>query len=379
MPTVAVVLGTRPEAIKLAPVVRELRRHASLRTVVISTGQHREMLDQILGPFGIGVDRELNLMEPGQTLYRLTSRALAAFEEALAALRPDLLLVQGDTSTAFAGALAAFYAKVPVAHVEAGLRTSNRYAPYPEEMNRRLISALAELHFAPTAINRDTLLGEHVAPGSILVTGNTGIDTLLAAVDLSRDAKLPIDPAGRRVILVTAHRRESFGDGLREIFEALRELAAAYPQALVVFPVHLNPNVKGPAHTILGGLPNVVLCEPLDYFPFVRLMSESFLILSDSGGVQEEAPALGVPVLVLRHETERVEAVRAGVVKLVGTSKEAIVRESRLLLDDPIAHHQLARRLSPYGDGRAAQRITAAILSRLGQPAPADTPPPFNG
>jgi UDP-N-acetylglucosamine 2-epimerase len=365
-PVIAVVFGTRPEAVKMAPVVHALKARPEVDTVVVSTGQHKQMLAQMLDRFDVRVDYEMDLMEPDQTLYRLSSKAIAAFEDVIGKTRPSMLLVQGDTTTAFLGALCAFYGKIPVGHVEAGLRTGDKYFPFPEEINRRLITAVADLNFCPTEGNRRNLQREGVAEDTLLVTGNTGIDALLLAASLPHPFPLPdLDLDGRRLILVTAHRRESFGEPLRQIFRAVRELAGAYPDAQVVYPVHLNPNVQGPARELLSGLPNVRLCAPLDYFDFVQLMKRAHLILTDSGGVQEEAPTLGVPVLVLRNETERPEAVEAGTVRLAGTRREDIVREARRLLDDPAERERLRRASNPYGDGKAAPRIAEAAVRRL--------------
>jgi UDP-N-acetylglucosamine 2-epimerase (non-hydrolysing) len=368
-PVVAVVVGTRPEAIKLVPVLRELRRHRDLlQTVVISTGQHREMLDQVIVPFNISVDYDMSLMEPRQSLYKLSSKAILAFEDVLMRFRPNLLLVQGDTTTAFIGALAAHYAKVPVGHVEAGLRTNNKHFPFPEEINRRLISVTTELHFAPTNGNRQNLLREGVPADKIFVTGNTAIDTLLAALELKRDSAHEL-PAldGKRLVLVTVHRREVFGEAVREIFYALRDLADAVSDVLVVFPVHLNPNVRKPAEEILGSSANIVLMEPLDYFGFVHAMSHAHLILTDSGGIQEEAPTLGVRVLVLRNQTERPEGLETGMIQLVGTDRRAILEHAlRALCAGATAKHD--NQPSPYGDGRASARIVKEILRFLRLP-----------
>jgi UDP-N-acetylglucosamine 2-epimerase (non-hydrolysing) len=363
---VAVVLGTRPEAIKMAPVVRALKARPEVETLTISTGQHRRMLDQMLGRFGIAVDHEMDLMEPDQSLYRLSSKAIAAFEGVLASARPDMLLVQGDTTTAFLGALTASYGKIPVGHVEAGLRTGDKYNPFPEEVNRRLISTLADLHFCPTEGNRRNLLREGVPEGSVHVTGNTGIDALEWAAGLPHPFPIPdLDLSGKRLVLVTAHRRESFGEPMVGIFQAIRDLVDAYPDVEAVYPVHLNPKVQKPAREILGGVPRVRLVEPLDYFDFVQLMKRAHLILTDSGGVQEEAPTLGVPVLVLRNETERPEAVEAGTVRLAGTKREDILREARRLLDDENAREALRRASNPYGDGKAAPRIAETVVGFL--------------
>jgi UDP-N-acetylglucosamine 2-epimerase (non-hydrolysing) len=357
-PKVAVVFGTRPEAIKMVPVIQALKERSEVETAVVSTGQHRQMLAQILGRFRISVDYEMDLMEPNQSLYRLSSKAISAFEEVLGKCKPSMLLVQGDTTTAFLGALCAFYGKIRVGHVEAGLRTNDKYFPFPEEVNRRLITAVADLNFCPTEGNRKNLIREGIAGETIHVTGNTGIDTLVMAAGLDHPFPLPdLDLTGKRMILVTAHRRESFGEPMIQIFLAIRDLAEAYPDAVVVYPVHLNPNVQKPAREILGGLPGVHLCAPMDYLDFVQLMRKAHLILTDSGGVQEEAPTLGVPVLVLRNETERPEAVEAGTVRLAGTQRGDIVREARLLMDDPRARAKLCEASNPYGDGKAAPRI----------------------
>jgi UDP-N-acetylglucosamine 2-epimerase len=361
-PLVAVVFGTRPEAVKMVPVIRALQAEPGLDVTVISTGQHKQMLAQILDKFRIRVDHELDLMEPNQSLYRLSSKAIAAFEKVFQSSRPDLLLVQGDTTTAFLGALCAFYGKIPVGHVEAGLRTHDKYFPFPEEINRRLITACADFNFCPTEGNRANLLREGVPESSLHVTGNTGIDTLLLASSLEQDFPVPdLDLNGKRMILVTVHRRESFGEPMLQIFAAIRDLARAYADVEIVYPVHLNPNVQQPAREILGGLRNVRLVAPMDYFDFIHMMKKSYLILTDSGGVQEEAPTLGVPVLVLRNETERPEAVHAGTVRLVGTRREDIVRNSRLLLDNPEERAKLCSAANPYGDGNAAPRIVRKI------------------
>ena len=370
-PVVAAVFGTRPEAIKLVPVVRELQRHADLlQTVVISTGQHREMLDQVIGPFDISVDHEMSLMEPGQSLYTLSSKAILAFEDVLKRFKPNFLLVQGDTTTAFIGAFAACYAKVPVGHVEAGLRTNNKHFPFPEEINRRLISATTDLHFAPTSGNRENLIREGIRTDSIFVTGNTAIDTLLASLELKRKPSDQL-PAldGKRLVLVTVHRREVFGDAVRDMFYALRDLAAAVPDVLIFFPVHLNPNVRKPAQEILGSSANIVLTEPLDYFSFVHAMSCAHLILTDSGGIQEEAPTLGIPVLVLRNETERPEGLTTGIIQLVGTDRGAIVEQAVRVLGSGSARRP-GGVPNPYGDGKASARIVKEILRYLKLLAP---------
>jgi UDP-N-acetylglucosamine 2-epimerase (non-hydrolysing) len=364
------VFGTRPEAIKMAPVVLALRASPGVNAEVCVTAQHREMLDQVLQLFGIQPEYDLDIMRPGQDLTDITSNILLGLREVLKAKRYDMVLVHGDTTTTMAAALAAFYEKVPVGHVEAGLRTGNMYAPWPEEMNRSVVGRLTSLHFAPTKRARDCLLRENVDDATIHVTGNTVIDALQQVVHkLEQDAALTHELAQRfsylqstkRLITVTGHRRENFGDGFERICVALRELSRRH-DLQIVYPVHLNPAVQEPVRRILGDTPNVHLIEPLDYLPFVYLMSRSHLIVTDSGGVQEEAPSLGKPVLVMRDTTERPEAVEAGTVKLVGTNSERIVRETLRLLDDPAAYTTMARALNPYGDGLASARIVDAIL-----------------
>lgn len=368
---VMVVFGTRPEAIKMAPVVDALRATPGIETLVAVTAQHRQMLDQVLELFGLVPDEDLDLMAPGQTLPDLFGRILTGMTGVLERRRPDLVLVHGDTSTTLAAALASFYAKVPVGHVEAGLRTGNLHAPWPEEANRRLTAPLTSLHFAPTERSRQNLLAEGLPAADIHVTGNTVIDALLAVVariqsDATLEAELaarfPFLDAGRRLVLVTGHRRENFGAGFEQICLALRELAAR-KDIQVLYPVHLNPHVQGPVNRYLGGLDNVFLLPPQDYLPFVYLMSRAHLILTDSGGIQEEAPSLGKPVLVMRETTERPEAVEAGTVRLVGTDRTRIVAETERLLDDPEAHAAMARAHNPYGDGKAARRIADIIAA----------------
>ena len=362
---ICVVFGTRPEAIKMAPVIKELQKAGdcfSLRVVV--TAQHREMLDQVLDLFGIRADYDLNIMQPGQSLPDLACRILSRLTPVFARERPDLVMVHGDTATTFLGALAAFYLQIPVAHVEAGLRTYRPYSPFPEEMNRRLTGALAAYHFAPTRTAAENLLAERVPPAAVMVTGNTVIDALLA-VAARPDLKIPRAvadiPAGEKVILVTTHRRENLGEPLRRIYSALRLLLADFPGLWVVFPVHRNPLVRKAAKEILGDLSRVRLLPPLEYGSFVALMRRADLVLTDSGGIQEEAPALGKPVLVLRDTTERPEAVRAGTVRLVGLDEEKIRAEVRRLLLDEAAYREMAQAVNPYGDGRAAERICAFL------------------
>jgi len=364
--------GTRPEAIKLAPVIQELTRHSrELEPVVLVTGQHRHMLDQVLRVFNIKPDYDLDLMKPCQSLADVTAKVLLGVELLLRRVRPDIVIVQGDTTSAFAAALAAFYQQVPVGHVEAGLRTGNTDSPFPEEMNRRLISGIADLHFAPTQAAKRNLLAEGVTRSRIHVTGNTVVDALKATRVSKAECSLPVldDIAPRqRVVLVTAHRRESFGKGFEHICRALRALVARNADIDIVYPVHLNPSVRKPVRSILGGVARVHLIEPLEYLPFVRLMERSYLILTDSGGIQEEAPALGKPVLVMRDVTERPEAVEAGTAKLVGTDPEAILSWAEKLLHSGSAYRKMACAHNPFGDGRASARIAAALRRFLLQP-----------
>ncbi|HWR53032.1 MAG TPA: UDP-N-acetylglucosamine 2-epimerase (non-hydrolyzing) [Bryobacteraceae bacterium] len=363
------ILGTRPEAVKLCPVIRHLRQHPEFHVDVCATAQHREMLDAVLNFFEVTPDYDLNVMAPGQTLYRSTSRIIGALEDVFAAARPDVAIVQGDTTTTFCGALAAFYAKAAVAHVEAGLRTGNMLSPFPEEMNRVLTTRLTTLHLAPTGWAAGNLTAEGVPEAAIAITGNPGIDAVLYVRDrLAAGEAGRAAPAGenhdRRTVLVTAHRRESFGEGFERICSALERLAAR-EDVRILYPVHPNPNVRGVVERRLGGVPNVDLIDPLDYVPFVDAMRHAYLILSDSGGVQEEAPSLGKPVLVLRENTERPEGVDAGTVKLVGTDVETIVKEANRLLDDPDEYGRMARMGNPYGDGHASERIAEALLAQF--------------
>ena len=371
---VAIIFGTRPEAIKLCPVVLALQNDPAFDCKVCVTGQHKEMLYQVLDVFGVKPDVDLQLMRPNQTLGGLTSRAIAAIDEYLAKENPDIVMVQGDTTTVMAGALAAFYHHIPVAHVEAGLRTGNMLSPWPEEANRVLTTRLAKWHFCPTENNKANLLKEGVNSDSVYVTGNTVIDALQMARDMVVRDPPQIDGIPNewfksndspRMVLITGHRRENFGDGFEHICTAIKRLAEDFPETHFVYPVHLNPNVREPVNRILGqccGL-NVHLIEPQSYLPFVALMNRAYLILTDSGGVQEEAPSLGKPVLVMRDTTERPEAVTAGTVKLVGTDAEAIYREAKLLLIDFKAYANMAMAVNPYGDGNAVRRI-CDILKR---------------
>ncbi|MCA8199650.1 UDP-N-acetylglucosamine 2-epimerase (non-hydrolyzing) [Burkholderia sp. AU33545] len=365
------VFGTRPEAIKMAPLVHALRGTPGVDCRVCVTAQHRQMLDQVLDLFEIRPDYDLNLMKAGQTLQSITCDIVNEITPVLASYRPDYMLVHGDTTTTFASALAAFYLKIKVGHVEAGLRSGDMYSPWPEEGNRKLTGQLADIHFAPTEASRENLVAERVRDEDIIVTGNTVIDALLTVTRrLEHDQVLqrqmrdafPTLGDGRRMVLVTAHRRENFGEGIRNICNAIRQLAAHYTDVDFVYPVHLNPQVKQPAEEILSGLPNVHLLSPQDYLPFVYLMSRSTLILTDSGGIQEEAPSLGKPVLVMRDTTERPEAVAAGTVRLVGSDTGWIVTACRELLDDSERYGEMARAHNPYGDGRACERIVRHLV-----------------
>ena len=369
------VFGTRPEAIKMAPIYFELVRRCGRKSVLVCvTGQHREMLDQVLELFGIEPDYDLRLMSHDQSLGELTARAVQRTEEVVRTWKPDMLLVQGDTTTCFCAALAAFYAKTPVGHVEAGLRTGNIHSPWPEEANRRMVSSLAALHFAPTPQSRDNLLAENVRPETVHVTGNTVIDALLdVAQRVSDDGSLAselrsqfdfLDPA-KHLVLATGHRRENFGRGIENICNALTDLAAR-DDVQVVYPVHLNPNIRDKVHALLSGKDDLFLIEPQQYIPFVYLMRRSHLILTDSGGVQEEAPSLGKPVLVMRDNTERPEGVAAGTVRLVGTDRKAIVSAANSLLDDPAEYARMVDVHNPYGDGKSAARIVDIILKTKG-------------
>jgi UDP-N-acetylglucosamine 2-epimerase (non-hydrolysing) len=365
---VATVFGTRPEAIKLAPLLLEMRRRRdAVRSTILVTAQHREMLDQVLATFGIRPHHDLNLMRPGQSPSEVTSRILHAIEPLLKESRPDVVVVQGDTTTTFAGALAAFNLKIPVAHVEAGLRTGHRYNPFPEEMCRRLTTCLTDLHLAPTAWAKGNLLQEGIPEKAIAVTGNTVIDALFHVMKKPvKGSVAPVElPPGQRLLLATTHRRENFNEPLRDICSAILRIVAEVPDVMVVLPVHRNPNVDGPVRKMLAGRERIVLVPPLDYVPFVRLMSRAHLILTDSGGVQEEAPSLGIPVLVARRTTERPEGVEAGVTLLVGTERASIVSAALGILRDPALRERMSRRSNPYGDGRASGRIVEEMLRRF--------------
>lgn len=377
MPTkkVLIIFGTRPEAIKMAPVVKGFQAaFPKIQTVVCVTAQHRQMLDQVLKLFDIVPEHDLNIMKPGQDLFDITSNILIGLKGVLAAEKPDLVLVHGDTTTTLAASLAAYYAGIPVGHVEAGLRTGNKHAPFPEEINRKLTGAIADIHFAPTDAARQNLLREGVDPATIYITGNTVIDALLTVsqrlknqpeLSTDFDEKFQFLDASKKLILVTGHRRENFGEGFQNICQALADIACSAPDIEVLYPVHLNPNVRQPVADILAArqLSNVHLIDPVDYLPFVYLMNRAHLIITDSGGVQEEAPSLGKPVLVMRDTTERPEAVAAGTVKLVGTSRETIVKECLNLLNNPADYQRMSQAHNPYGDGQATQRIVDTVLS----------------
>ncbi len=363
---VMTVFGTRPEAIKMAPLVKELVKSDILDSQVCVTAQHRQMLDQVLDIFQIKPDYDLNIMQDRQTLIDITTRAVEGLYNVFQESKPDMILVHGDTTTTFAASLAAFYAKVKVGHVEAGLRTYDKYSPYPEEMNRKLTGAIADLHFAPTVANKENLLKENVDEKNIYVTGNTVIDALSSTVmtdyKFSDSILKNYDFGKKRVILVTAHRRENIGQPLENICTALRRLCEDVPDISIIYPVHLNPVVRETANRILGGHERIHLINPLNVQDMHNLMNRSTLIMTDSGGLQEEAPSLGKPVLVLRNETERPEAVKAGTVKLLGTDAEVVYKEARLLLDDHSEYQRMARAINPYGDGQASRRITEALI-----------------
>ncbi|UBX50182.1 UDP-N-acetylglucosamine 2-epimerase (non-hydrolyzing) [Providencia alcalifaciens] len=369
---VLTVFGTRPEAIKMAPLVHALADDADFEAKVCVTAQHREMLDQVLNLFEITPDYDLNIMKPGQDLTDITCRILEGLKAVFADFQPDVVLVHGDTATTMATSLAAFYHRIPVGHVEAGLRTGNLYSPWPEEGNRKIAGHLAQYHFAPTENSRQNLLNESIPDSHIFVTGNTVIDALLWVKEkvmgnqnmmAELAANYPFIDPNKKMLLVTGHRRESFGGGFERICHALADIAQAHPDVQVVYPVHLNPNVSEPVKRILHDIDNIILISPQEYLPFVYLMNHAYLILTDSGGIQEEAPSLGKPVLVMRDTTERPEAVDAGTVRLVGTDTQTIVNEVNRLLTDEAEYHEMSRAHNPYGDGHACQRILAALKS----------------
>ncbi len=376
---ILLVFGTRPEAIKMAPLVKEFEKHDdSFEMKVCVTAQHREMLDQILSIFEIAPDYDLNIMKQNQDLYDVTSGVLLGMKNVLNDFNPDLVFVHGDTATTFAASLASFYQKIPVAHIEAGLRTGDIYSPWPEEANRQLTTQIATYHFAPTQTSKENLLKENVSKEDIIITGNTVIDALFTVLDnIKSNKELENDLAKRllanhyqlkenkKIILVTGHRRENFGQGFLNICEALNSVATKNPECDIVYPVHLNPNVRKPVNELLSYIPNVHLIEPLDYEPFIYLMSRSHIILTDSGGIQEEAPSLGKPVLVMRETTERPEAIESGTVKLVGTNKENIVKEIQILLDNEEEYLKMSKAYNPYGNGKACEKIVSFLKDNL--------------
>ncbi|NOR58715.1 MAG: UDP-N-acetylglucosamine 2-epimerase (non-hydrolyzing) [Sulfurimonas sp.] len=377
MKKILFIFGTRPEAIKMVPIIKELERTNRFKYEICITAQHREMLDQVLTLFGIKADYDLNIMKPNQDLFDITSNILLKLKDVLSSSSPDIVLVHGDTTTTFSASLASFYMKIPIGHVEAGLRTHDLFSPFPEEANRQLTSRLASFHFAPTSASSENLLSEGVEKSKIFITGNTVIDTLLITDEKIKNSKekqkelrLHIKNSGykldeKRVILVTGHRRENFGDGFISICKALKRLALANRDINIVYPLHLNPNVQGVVHEYLDSIENIYLINPLDYEPFVYLMSSSYIILTDSGGIQEEAPSLGKPILVMRNTTERPEAVDSGTVKLVGTDEELIVELSQKLLDDKSFYDSMSKIQNPYGDGKSSQRIIESLLKVL--------------
>lgn len=362
---VMTIFGTRPEAIKMAPVVKALEAAPDMESIVTVTAQHREMLDQVLHLFSITPDYDLNIMSQGQTLYDVTCRALMGLQEVLKEAKPDVVLVHGDTTTTFVGALAAFYEGIPVGHVEAGLRTGNIYSPFPEEMNRKLTGAIGTYHFAPTITSEANLLKENINPDHLYVTGNTVIDALRTTVKeeytFKEELLNKIDYVNQKVILVTTHRRENLGDPMRNVYEAIRDIIGEHEEVEVIFPMHRNPKVRSIVQEVLGDMPRVHLIEPLEYEPFANLMDRTYLIMTDSGGIQEEAPSLGKPVLVLRDTTERPEAVQAGTVKLVGTDKATVYSTAKELITNAEMYTAMSNAVNPYGDGLASERIVQAL------------------
>lgn len=386
MKTILLVFGTRPEAIKMCPLVKELQKHpAEFETVVCVTGQHREMLDQVLHIFEVVPDFDLNIMKQGQDLYDVTSRVLIGMKEVLQKVNPDVVLVHGDTTTSMAAALAAFYQQIPVGHVEAGLRTHNLYSPWPEELNRQVTGRIAKYNFSPTKLSHNNLIAENVPENQIYITGNTVIDALHIVVNkIKNSPKVSSELTqllfksgynterltnGRRLVLITGHRRENFGEGFINMCTAIKDLTLKYPEVDFVYPMHLNPNVRKPIHQVFGenlsNLGNMFFIEPLEYLSFVFLMEKSYLVLTDSGGIQEEAPGLGIPVLVMRDTTERPEAVEAGTVKLVGTNYALIMDETSRLLDDSACYNSMSQAVNPYGDGHACERIVTILNQKL--------------
>lgn len=357
------IFGTRPEAIKMAPLVKELEIRKEIESIVCVTAQHREMLDQVLNTFDIKPDYDLNIMKQGQSLADVTTRALVGLEEVIKKVKPDIVLVHGDTTTTFAGALAAFYNQVAIGHVEAGLRTYDKYSPYPEEMNRQMVDRLSDMYFAPTEISKDNLLKENIDESKIYITGNTAIDAMSTTVDENyTHPELDWINAGERMILLTAHRRENLGEPMRHIFRAIKRVVDEFSDVKVIYPIHMNPKVREVAKEVLGDADRVKLIEPLEVFDFHNFQNKSYIILTDSGGIQEEAPSLGKPVLVLRDTTERPEGIKAGTLKLVGTDEDVIYEETKKLLLDKKEYEKMSKASNPYGDGHASERIVDAII-----------------
>lgn len=360
------IFGTRPEAIKMAPLVKELESREEIESIVCVTAQHREMLDQVLKAFDIKPDYDLNIMKQGQTLGDVTVNALTGLEKVIKECKPDIILVHGDTTTAFAGALAAFYNQVAIGHVEAGLRTDDKYSPYPEEMNRQMIDRLADLYFAPTNVSKENLLKENVPEHKIYVTGNTVIDAMATTVKEGYNhPELDFIKRGEKMILLTAHRRENLGDPMRHIFKGIKRILDEFKDVKVIYPIHMNPKVREVASEVLGTCDRVKMIEPLEVFDFHNFQNKAYIILTDSGGIQEEAPSLGKPVLVLRDTTERPEGISAGTLKLVGTNEDIIYEETKRLLTDEKEYNKMAKAVNPYGDGKASQRIVDAIIKYL--------------
>ena len=357
------IFGTRPEAIKMAPLVKELERRKEIESIVCVTAQHREMLDQVLNTFDIKPDYDLNIMKQGQSLADVTTRALVGLEEVIKEVKPDIVLVHGDTTTTFAGALAAFYNQVAIGHVEAGLRTYDKYSPYPEEMNRQMVDRLSDMYFAPTEISKDNLLKENIDESKIYITGNTAIDAMSTTVDENyTHPELDWINAGERMILLTAHRRENLGEPMRRIFRAIKRVVDEFSDVKVIYPIHMNPKVREVANEVFGDADRVKLIEPLEVFDFHNFQNKSYIILTDSGGIQEEAPSLGKPVLVLRDTTERPEGIKAGTLKLVGTDEDVIYEETKKFLLDKKEYEKMSKASNPYGDGHASERIVDAII-----------------
>lgn len=357
------IFGTRPEAIKMAPLVKELERRKEIESIVCVTAQHREMLDQVLNTFDIKLDYDLNIMKQGQSLADVTTRALVGLEEVIKKVKPNIVLVHGDTTTTFAGALAAFYNQVAIGHVEAGLRTYDKYSPYPEEMNRQMVDRLSDMYFAPTEISKDNLLKENIDESKIYITGNTAIDAMSTTVDENyTHPELDWINAGERMILLTAHRRENLGEPMRHIFRAIKRVVDEFSDVKVIYPIHMNPRVREVANEVFGDADRVKLIEPLEVFDFHNFQNKSYIILTDSGGIQEEAPSLGKPVLVLRDTTERPEGIKAGTLKLVGTDEDVIYEETKKLLLDKKEYEKMSKASNPYGDGHASERIVDAII-----------------